>query len=72
VALFAPAGTPATVTAKIQQDVSQVLSDGEVKEKLDAVAFEPFPISHADMRSLMQADFNRYGEVVKRAKISIE
>jgi tripartite-type tricarboxylate transporter receptor subunit TctC len=72
VALFAPAGTPSAVVAKIQQDVSQALADAELVGKFGAVGFEPYPISHADMRSLMQADSNRYGDVVKRAKISID
>ena len=72
VGLFAPAGTATAITAKIQQDVAQALNDAEVKEKLGAVGFEPYPISHADMRALMQSDFNRYGEVVKRARISID
>lgn len=72
VALFAPAGTPQAVATKIQQDVSQALTEADVREKLGAVGFEPLAIPHAEMRSLMQVDFNRYGEVVKRARISVD
>jgi tripartite-type tricarboxylate transporter receptor subunit TctC len=72
VALFGPAGTPPAIATKIQQDVSQALTEGDLKEKFGAVGFEPYAVSHAEMKSLMQADFNRYGDVVKRAKISID
>ena len=72
VALFAPAGTPQPIADKIRQDVSQALTEADLKEKFGAVGFEPYAITPAEMRSLMQGDYNRYGEVVKRAKISID
>ena len=72
VALFAPAGTPAAVAAAIQQDVARVLGDREVGERFAAVGFEPYSISPSEMKTLMEADLRRYGDVVKRAKISIE
>ncbi len=72
VALFAPAGTPAPIVAKIQQDVARALTEPDVKEKLAGVGFEPYTATPAEMKKLMEADGRRYGEIVKRAKISIE
>ncbi|HVF65362.1 MAG TPA: tripartite tricarboxylate transporter substrate binding protein [Casimicrobiaceae bacterium] len=72
VALFAPAGTPQVVIARIQQDVANALTEPDVRERLAAIGFEPFTIPPAEMRKLMEADARRYGDIVKRAKISIE
>jgi tripartite-type tricarboxylate transporter receptor subunit TctC len=72
VALFAPAGTPAPVVTKIQQDVARALTEPDVKEKLAGVGFEPYTVTPAEIRKLMDADTRRYGDIVKRAKISID
>ena len=72
VALFAPAGTPAPIVARIQQDVARALTEPDVKEKLAAVGFEPYTAVPAEMKKLMEADARRYGDIVKRAKISID
>ena len=72
VALFAPAGTPAPIVARIQQDVARALTEPDVREKLGAVGFEPYSAPTAEIKKAMDADARRYGEIVKRAKISIE
>jgi tripartite-type tricarboxylate transporter receptor subunit TctC len=41
VGLFAPAGTPADIIARMQQAVAQVLRDAEVRRRLDAIGAEP-------------------------------
>lgn len=72
VALFAPIGTPTAVAAKIGEDVAKVLTDPDLKERFVAVGFEPYSITPPEMKSLMETDLKRYGEVIKRAKISVE
>ena len=56
VALFAPAGTPAPVVTRIQQDVALALTEPDVKEKLAGVGFEPYTVTTAEIRKLMEAD----------------
>ncbi|HVE51433.1 MAG TPA: tripartite tricarboxylate transporter substrate binding protein [Casimicrobiaceae bacterium] len=72
VALFAPIGTPTAIAAKIGEDVAKVLTDPDVKERFAAVGFEPYTITPPEVKSLMETDLKRYGEVIKRAKISVE
>lgn len=72
VALFAPIGTPAAIATKIGDDVAKVLTDPDLKERFAAVGFEPYTITPPEMKSLMETDLKRYGEVIKRAKISVE
>lgn len=72
VALFAPRGTPAPATARVNEDLRKVLADPEVRERLASYGFEPYAASPAEMTREMEADFGRYGEIVKRAKVSID
>ena len=72
VALFAPKGTPPPVVAKINQDVASVLADAEVREKLGAVGFEPFATTPSEIPKMIADDTRRYGDIVQRAKISVE
>jgi tripartite-type tricarboxylate transporter receptor subunit TctC len=72
VALFAPVGTPAPIVARIQQDVALALTEPDVKEKLASVGFEPYTVTPAEIKKLMEADTRRYADIVKRAKISVD
>ena len=72
VALFAPRGTPAPAIAKVNEDLGKVLADPEVRERFASYGFEPYAASPADMTREVEADSKRYGEIVKRAKVSID
>jgi tripartite-type tricarboxylate transporter receptor subunit TctC len=72
VALMAPRGTPAGVVADINAAVNEALSAPDVKEKLATFGFVPAPGPVSQVVELMQGDRARYGEVVKRVKLSID
>lgn len=72
VALFAPRGTPAPAVARVNEDLRKVLADPEVRERFATFGFEPYAASPAEITREMEADLKRYGEVVQRAKISID
>ena len=72
VGLFAPKGTPPAIVAKINQDLGKVLAEPDIKEKFAGFGFEPFPSAPAAVTTLMASDSKRYGDIVKRAKISID
>jgi tripartite-type tricarboxylate transporter receptor subunit TctC len=72
VALFAPKGTPAPIIAKINGDLAKALSEQDVRERFTTFGFEPFISVPGDMMKLVESDSRRYGEIVKRAKISVE
>ncbi len=72
VALFAPRGTPAPVIEKINRDLRKALSEPDVRERFTTFGFEPHASAPGDIAKEMEADFRRYGDIVKRAKISIE
>lgn len=70
VALLAPRGTPEAVVARINDGVAKALSEPDVRERLAGFAFEPFSVPPGEIAKLIDADSRRYGEVIKRAKIS--
>jgi len=72
VALFAPHGTPPAIVAKINQDVAKVLAEPDVKERFASFGFEPYATAPAEIAANMAADSKRYGDIVKRANISVE
>ena len=72
VALFAPKGTPAPIVAKINKDMAEVLADPEVRERFASLGFEPYAAAPAEMTREREADFKRFGDLVRSANISVE
>ena len=72
VALLAPRGTPNSIIERINADVAKALSEPDVRERLAGFGFEPFASPPGDIAKLIDTDSRRYGEIVKRAKISVD
>ncbi|MBU1357192.1 MAG: tripartite tricarboxylate transporter substrate binding protein [Gammaproteobacteria bacterium] len=68
--LFAPAGTPAAILAKVQRDTAKVLRDPDVKAQLDKLALTPVGNSAAEFTAAMDTESKRWAEVVKNRKLS--
>lgn len=64
-ALFAPAGTPAPIVARLQAEVARALDQKDVAERLASVGCEPFKGSSAQLGALVQADLPKWARVVK-------
>ena len=71
-ALFAPRGTPKNLTARLNTDVAKALAEPDVRERFVAFGYEPFPVAPGDMTKLLEAESRRYGEIIKRSKISLD
>lgn len=64
-ALVAPKGTPPAVVQKLNAQLQEVLKQPEVKQKLDALAFEPWPSTPQFMQQTVAAEYAKWGEVVR-------
>ncbi len=64
-ALFAPAGTPAPIVARLQAEVARALDQKDVVERLASVGCEPFKGTSAQLGALVQADLPKWARVVK-------
>ena len=70
-ALFAPAGTPPDVVAKINADFNKVMRDPEVRQRLYVAGAEADPGTPAQMAQRLQAEMDKWAKVVKAANIKI-
>src|SRR5262245_24089557 len=65
IGLCAPAGTPAPILDRLEAAARALLADPAVKERLDALAFEPAGQSRAAFATFMKAEIARWSAVAK-------
>lgn len=71
-ALYAPAGTPAAVIARMNQEVNRALETPAVRAQIDTLAAEPTPMSPQQLAQVMADDSRRYAQIIKERGIKIE
>lgn len=69
-AIVAPAGTPADVTGKINQDFRNVLTDPVIQERLPGFGYTPEPSSPEELRQLIADELNKNRGLLKRIGLS--
>ncbi|CAG9170107.1 Bug family tripartite tricarboxylate transporter substrate binding protein [Cupriavidus pampae] len=69
-ALVAPRGTPPAVVQKLSAQLQQVLKMPQVKQKLDALGFEPWPGTPQFMQKTVVAEYAKWGDVVRTSGMS--
>ena len=71
-ALMAPAGTPRDVITRIHSDIARVLQMSDVRERLAGMGAEPSGESPAELAARIKAEYDRWGEVVRKANIKAD
>ena len=66
---YGPAALPADIVARLNADIGAVLGSAEVKRRLAADAAEPGGGSPRDLAEYLKADYEKWGRVVREAKI---
>jgi tripartite-type tricarboxylate transporter receptor subunit TctC len=72
VGLYAPAGTPREIVARINREVMWLMQTAKVRDALGALAAQPFGASPEEFAALLRRDRERFGEVVRAANIRID
>jgi tripartite-type tricarboxylate transporter receptor subunit TctC len=72
VGLFAPAGTPAPVIAKLAADVKRAMEAPETKTRADAAGIEVRYLGPEAMGKLLASETEYWGKAIKAAKITID
>jgi tripartite-type tricarboxylate transporter receptor subunit TctC len=67
--IFAPAGTPRDIIAKLQAEVAETLKAPEVVERFRASGNEPVGSSPQALDALYKADIARFAKIIADAKI---
>jgi tripartite-type tricarboxylate transporter receptor subunit TctC len=68
--MFAPAGTPKAVVAKIESGVKDALSMPDVREKLETMGAVLRSGSSEELRTTLAADLQKWGKLVKERQIT--
>ncbi len=71
-AFFVPAKTPRPIIEKINRDTVEALHDPAVKGKLEAIGMLPAGTTPEALGALVQSETDKWGAVIKQAKISLD
>ncbi|QHI99506.1 tripartite tricarboxylate transporter substrate binding protein [Xylophilus rhododendri] len=70
--VYGPAGLPADVIATLNQAIVEALAQPDVRDKLQQAGFSPRGSSPQQLESLTQSEYQRLGDVARRAGMSAE
>jgi tripartite-type tricarboxylate transporter receptor subunit TctC len=70
--LFATAGTPRDVLARLHTETMKILAMPDVRKKLQDLGGEPGALTAEQFGAMNRADFERFGKLVKDANIKTE
>jgi tripartite-type tricarboxylate transporter receptor subunit TctC len=71
--IFAPAGVPPAVIAKLHEATNAVLADPATAEKIRRVGgLEPYSSTPDEFAALLRAEYAKYGEIVKAVGAKVD
>jgi tripartite-type tricarboxylate transporter receptor subunit TctC len=71
--LFAPAGTPEPVLARLRDEIAKALASPDVKDKLNnAGGLQPLATSPAEFAALIRRDYDKYGKLVRDIGVKVD
>ena len=71
-AFFAPKGTPATVVGKLNTELRGILAQPDVKGTFDKQGMDAMASSGDELQGLMQRDFVRWANIIRKNNITAE
>ncbi len=72
IGIFLPMGTPQPIVQKLNESVNQALRSADMKERLDALAFEPVGGTPQQFAAYVKAEIAKWGKVVRAGNIKAE
>lgn len=70
--LFAPAGTPGAVVAKLNQETLKVLQDPALRDKLSGLGVEPMAMTPEEFKRYVESEITLNASLAKRAGLKAE
>ncbi|MGQ0547323.1 MAG: Bug family tripartite tricarboxylate transporter substrate binding protein [Betaproteobacteria bacterium] len=68
----APANTPREIIQRLNLEITNALSNPDVRERALAAGAEPFPTSPEEFAAIIRDETKKWGEVVKAANIKLQ
>jgi tripartite-type tricarboxylate transporter receptor subunit TctC len=72
VGVLVPAGTPKDVTARLHQEIVEIIDDPDTKERLAALGLEPVGDSPEQFSAQLKVEMEKWTKVIRAAKIKVE
>jgi len=72
IGVFAPAGTPTAIVAKLNSEINKALALPDVVQKLEHSALDPAPGTLDQFNATIKADYEKYGKLIKMTGAKIE
>jgi len=71
--LFAPAGTPEPVLARLRTAVAAALTQPDMRESFNAAGgMEPYPTRLEEFSALIRRDYERFGKLIRDLNITVD
>ena len=70
--IWTPARTPPAIIARLQQAVASAARNPETRARFDALGAEPVADSPEDYARFVRAEFDRWGKLVRDARIKLD
>ena len=67
IGLFAPAGTPQNIVAKLNAEVNRALNAADAQDRFLKLGIDPLAISPAEFGKILGADLKRWESTIKSA-----
>jgi tripartite-type tricarboxylate transporter receptor subunit TctC len=71
-AMFAPRGTADDRISRLNAEISKIMTLPEAQKVLLAAGLEPAPNSPSEMRRIVEADYKKWGELIKALGLKVE
>lgn len=71
-AFAAPRGTPQPLIEKLAAQLNKIVADPAVREKLTQSGLEPATSTPAKAKAYARAEFDKWGEIIRRANVKLE
>jgi len=71
-AMFAPRGTPDDRVAKLNTEIAKILAMPDVQQVLSAAGLEADPNSPHEMRGIIEADYKKWGQLIKTLGLKVQ
>ena len=72
IGIFLLAGTPPAIVQKLNESINQALQGADMRERLDALAFEPVGGTPQQFSAYVKAEIIKWGKVVREGNIKAE
>lgn len=72
VAMFAPAGTPAAIVARLNGEIERILQSAEVQQRFNAMGMEPIGGPPERLSQILASDTAKWAGVIKTAGVKLQ